>query len=96
MLGAFGRLGALGLPFLAVLRRGLLPLLALLLLALLLLALLLLFLLLLLLAFLGAALQKLCLALGHGKLRRQDADDGHDCSGRLEDATHDGPFPLDA
>ncbi|MFJ1291328.1 hypothetical protein ACEPPZ_04445 [Paracoccus yeei] len=98
LLGAFGRLGALGLPFLAVLRRGLLPmlLLALLLLALLLLALLLLFLLLLLLAFLGAALQKLCLALGHGKLRRQDADDGHDCSGRLEDATHDGPFPLDA
>ncbi|WP_254433600.1 hypothetical protein [Paracoccus yeei] len=92
-LGAFGRLGALGLPFLAVLRRGLLPML---LLALLLLALLLLFLLLLLLAFLGAALQKLCLALGHGKLRRQDADDGHDCSGRLEDATHDGPFPLDA
>lgn len=93
LLGAFGRLGALGLPFLAVLRRGLLPML---LLALLLLALLLLFLLLLLLAFLGAALQKLCLALGHGKLRRQDADDGHDCSGRLEDATHDGPFPLDA
>lgn len=48
-------MGALGLPFLAVLRRGLLPML---LLALLLLTLLLLFLLLLLLAFLGTALQK--------------------------------------